>query len=127
MTTRTGPKIIATGVTDSREVSVTLTGHDPVVLAPTHGGRACRFRPDRLDLRWTNGTLYRAQLSGQRLKDDGTPYARLEREGVSYIDESDRGYVDPADGRWVHVLRSGLAPDAPDWVRELVEKHTPTA
>jgi hypothetical protein len=115
------PVITAVGVTTIRDATVTLGGIPSVTNESGH-----RFRPTKLELRWINGELRRASLTGRRLRADGTPFARLEYAGISYIDTTDRSYFDEATGRYVHVARHGLEPTAPRWVRDLVDAHQPT-
>lgn len=118
------PTIGVSGVTDSREFNARLVDAEPVTLGSDHWDRQRRFLPDSLGLRWVNGKLVYAQMTGLRIKDSGVPYATMEREGVSFIDQTDRSYREE-DGTWVSIMPTGLAEDAPRWVRKLVEENEP--
>lgn len=104
------------------EVVATLADSEVVTTGFDKKGHARRYRPDRLDLRWLNGELDRAFVSGPRVGVDGKPWTKGTRTGRSFMAESK---AETKDGHWVITYPHALSDDAPGWVQALVEAHQP--
>jgi hypothetical protein len=109
-----------------RTVVVQLDGIEPVATNRMRHSVPIRFQPQTLRLVWKGSPpqLRVVSIAGPELTRSGAVNGHGWADGHSYMNRQWEYQTGP-DGREQRVNRYALDDDTPDWVRELIARHTP--